>query len=156
MSREVVILAFIWIISIVTLLWISKNRLRITQITILFSQAVSWLTVYILVTFHIVKFPYREFGLATKMGFSHYYVLFPIIAALFIHFYPKRSGNWKVLLYYLAFSIAIPTIYVIEEKYSNLIEFLHYNWGLHVIANFILFYIVKKFVFWFQKGLADR
>ncbi|ALC91644.1 hypothetical protein AM500_19030 [Bacillus sp. FJAT-18017] len=155
MSRELFILVFIWMVSIIILLWISKDRLRLTQITILFSGTLSWILVFLLVYFHIVRYPYREFKIATKMGFSHYYVLFPIIAAVFIHFYPKQPGKVKMLLYYLTFSIAIPTIYVVEEKVSNLILFLNYNWGLHVIANLMLFYIVKKFVFWFQKGLAE-
>lgn len=153
MSKEFFILAFSWVISIMTLLSISKGRTRLTQITFLLTQALAWLFEFILVFFDLVEFPYREFKIATNMSFSLYYLIFPTVGVLFILFYPKQASNLKVLLYYLFFSMVIPTYSSLAEKYSNLFQFINWNWGIHVLADLIIFYILKKFIFWFQKGI---
>lgn len=153
MSREFFILACSWVISLVTLLSISKGKTRLIQISYLFTQALAWLFEFILVLFRLVEFPYREFKIATKMSFSLYYLIFPIVGVLFIQFYPKQPTKLKVLLYYLLISMVIPTYTSLAERYSNLFQFINWNWGIHVLADMLIFYTVKKFVFWFQKGI---
>lgn len=158
MSKDLLILAFSWIVSIIILLNVSKGRVRLTQITFIFSQSLAWLFEYILVFIDLVRFPYREFKIATKMSFSLYYLVFPTVVALFIHLYPKQSSKGKVLLYYLLFSMVIPTYTFLADKYSNLIQIISWkwNWGIHVAIDILIFYIVKTFVFWFQKGLDSN
>ncbi|MEW9053177.1 MAG: CBO0543 family protein [Neobacillus sp.] len=153
MSKEVSILAFSWIICLITLYWVSKGRARLTQITFLFSQALSWLFEFILVYFELVEFPYREFRIATNMSFSLYYLIFPTVGVLFILLYPKQSSILKVLLYYLLFSMVIPTYSLLAERYSNLLQFINWNWGIHVLADLVMFYILKNFIVWFQRGI---
>jgi hypothetical protein len=153
MSKEFFILTFLWIISIITLFSISRGRTRLTQITFLFTQALAWLFEFTLVFFGLVKFPYREFKIATNMSFSLYYLIFPTVGVLFILFYPKKPIKLNLLLYYLFFSMVVPTFSSLAEKYSKLIQFINWNWEIHVIADLIIFYILKKFIFWFQKGI---
>lgn len=103
MSKEFFIIVSLWIICIITLLTISKGRTRLTQVTFFFIQALAWIFEFILVSFELVEFPYREFRVATKMSFSLYYLIFPTVGVLFILFYPKQPGKLKVFLYYLFF-----------------------------------------------------
>lgn len=153
MSKEFIILAVSWVVSIMTLVSLSRGRSRLVQITFLFTQTLAWLLVYILVFFNLVSFPYREFKIATTMSFSLYYLLFPMAGVLFILFYPKQPTKRKVLFYYLFFSMLIPTYTSLAEMNSELFQFIKWNWTIHVLADFILFYILKKFIFWFQLGL---
>lgn len=155
MSKELLILVFSWIISVITLLSISKGktRLHLIQVTFLFSQSLAWLFEFILVYFELVKFPYREFKIATSMSFSLYYLIFPTIGVLFILLYPKQPTMLKVLLYYLFFSMLIPTYTSLAEKYSKLFDFINWNWGIHVLSDLIIFFILKKFIFWFKEGI---
>ncbi|QOR67150.1 hypothetical protein IM538_03085 [Cytobacillus suaedae] len=155
MSKEFYILAFLWIISIITLLSISKGKMRLTQITFLFTQALAWVFEYILVFFKLVEFPYREFEVATKMSFSLYYVIFPVVGVLFILFYPTTSRKGKVFFYYLFFSMLIPTFSSFAEKYTKLFLFVNWNWSVHVLADLIIFYILKQFIFWFRRGIVS-
>ena len=155
MSKEAWTIIAVWTISIIIFIGISKNKIRLMQITVLFAQTLSWVTVYILISFNIVKFPYREFKVATEMGFTHYYIVFPVLTALFIRFYPEQSGKAKQILYLVIFSTASPTIYVLVESFTSLIEFINYNWAVHVAGDILLLYTVKKFVFWFKKGLKE-
>jgi hypothetical protein len=155
MSKEFIILAISWGISILTLVTFIRGRARLVQITFLFTQALAWIFVYILVFFNLVRFPYREFKTATTMSFSLYYLLFPTVGVLFILFYPKQPTNRKVLLYYLFFAMLIPTYSSLAERYSELFQFIKWNWPIHVVADLMLFYILKKFIFWFRTGL-DR
>jgi hypothetical protein len=156
MNKEWIILAILWIVCLLTLLLISKGRARLTQITFLFTQAISWLFVFILVFFGLVEFPLREFKISTKMNFSLHYLIFPTVGVLFIRFYPKQPGKLKLLLYFLFFSMLIPTFSLLAEKYSNLVRYLNWNWSVHVLANLILLYILAKFIFWFQNGIENR
>jgi hypothetical protein len=153
MRKELIILICSWVIAIILLLSVSKGRTRLTQITFLFTQTLAWLFEYILVFFNLVEFPYREFKFATRMGFSLYYILFPTVGVLFIIFYPKQPGKLKVFLYYLLFSMVIPTFTSLAAKYSELFHFIHWNWGIHVLSDLLNFYILRKFVLWYQKGI---
>lgn len=153
MSKEFFILAFSWVISIVILLSVSRGRIRLTQITFLFSQGLAWLFEFILVFFDLVEFPYSEFQNATKMNFSLYYLIFPTVGVLFIRFYPKQPTRLKVLFHYLFLSMVIPTYSSLADKYSNLFHSINWNWGIHVVADLIIFYILKNIIFWFQKGI---
>lgn len=155
MSKEFMILAISWAISIIILLRISKGGVRLTQISFTFTQALAWLFEFILVYFNLVEFPFREFKVATTMSFSLYYLIFPTVGVLFIVFYPKKSNKIVLLFYYLIFAMIIPTFSSLAEKYSDLFKFLNWNWTTNVLADLLIFFILKKFVFWFKEGLEN-
>ncbi|KAA0547181.1 hypothetical protein FZW96_14520 [Bacillus sp. BGMRC 2118] len=152
MSKEFIILAVSWILSIILLVFLSRGRSRLTLIAFLFTQALAWIFEYTLVYFDLVEFPYREFKKATNLSFSLYYIIFPIVGVLFIVFYPKNPKKVKVLFYYLLFSMVIPTFSSLAERYTDLFHFNNWNWFVHVFADLVVFYIIAKFVFWFKKG----
>ncbi|MDZ5472385.1 CBO0543 family protein [Bacillus sp. 31A1R] len=155
MSVEFFVLVILWVISIITLLIISKGRTRLTQITFLFTQALAWIFEFIITFFKLVEFPYREFKVATEMSFSLYYIVFPTVGVLFILYYPKQLNKLKLLFYYLFFSMVIPIFTFSLERYSKLFHFINWNWTVHVLADLLIFYILKTFIFWFQKGLKS-
>ncbi|MBM7587417.1 hypothetical protein JOC86_003990 [Bacillus pakistanensis] len=155
MSKEFLILVIVWLISIGILLkYIPKESKRTAYITFLFVQAIAWFYEYMQVLFKCVEYPYREFPIATKMSFSMHYLIYPTFGVFFIILYPLDKGKLREFIHTLLFAVAVSTYTLLIEHYSSLIEFKNWNWYLCLISNFIILYIIKKFVFWFKKGLA--
>ncbi len=155
MSKEILILSLSWVIALyVLLMYIPKESRRLAHISFLFSQSIAWVIEYIQVLLGLVEFPTREFSQATNMSFSLHYIVYPTFGVFFILLYPKDKGNPRMMIHYLLFSMAISTYSVFVEKYSTLFEFHHWGWLIGVIMNLFLLYIVKKFTFWFGKGLS--
>ncbi|MGD6853890.1 CBO0543 family protein [Bacillus infantis] len=155
MNREVMILIGSWVVSLYLLLrYIPAESKRLAWITFLFVQAIAWIHVYIQLAFGLVEFPYREFNKATNMSFSLHYIVYPTIAVFFILFYPEEKGKKSKFLYYLLFSAGAATYSYLIEKYSRLYHFIHWNWIMGLIINMLLLYIIKKYIFWFKKGLV--
>jgi len=155
MIKEILILLFSWLVSIYLLLkYIPKESKRYAHITFIFVQTIAWIFEYLQVLFGLVEFPFREFNTATKMSFSLHYFIYPTFVVFFIFLYPTEKVKLRICIHFLIFAIAIATYSIVIEKYSSLFYFKKWNWFSSVISNLIILYIVKKFVFWFKKGLV--
>lgn len=156
MMKEILILFFSWLISISLLLkFIPKESKRTAHITFLFVSTITWIYEYIQLLTGLVEFPFREFNVASKMSFSLYYILYPTFGVFFIILYPMEKGKLRIFIHFFVFAIAISTFSFFIEKYSSLIYFKKWNWFSSLISTLIILYIVKKFVFWFKKGLEN-
>jgi hypothetical protein len=154
MNKEILILVFSWLLSFGLLLkYIPKESRRTAHITFLFVQAIAWVYEYMQVVFKWVEFPYREFNFATKMSFSMHYFTYPTFGVFFIIFYPHHKGKLRGFIHIFLFAVAVSTYTSLIEHYSSLIEFKKWNWYLSVLSNFIILCVIKRFVFWFKKGL---
>ncbi|RSD28512.1 CBO0543 family protein [Mesobacillus subterraneus] len=155
MNREILILLFSWLISILLLIkYIPIERKRNAHITFLFVQALAWIYEYIQLLLGVMDFPFREFVKATKMSFSLYYLIFPIFGVFFIMLFPGNKKNSRIIIHYLLFAISITTYSFLVERYSSLFDWKSWNVYISFVSNLAILYIIKKFVFWFQKGLA--
>ncbi|WHY78637.1 CBO0543 family protein [Neobacillus sp. WH10] len=155
MIKEILILLLSWLISAYLLLkYIPKENKRYAHITFIFAQTIAWIFEYLQVLFGLVEFPFREFNTATKMSFSLHYFISPTFMVFFIFLYPTEKMKLRICIHFLIFAIAIATYSFVIEKYSSLLYFKKWNWFYSVISNLIILYIVKKFVFWFKKGLV--
>ena len=153
--KEILILIFSWLISIFLMLkFIPKEMKRTAHITFLFVSTITWIYEYIQLLFGLVEFPFREFNVATKMSFSLYYLVYPTFGVFFITLYPREKGKLQIFIHFFVFAIALTIYSVIIEKYSSLITFKKWDWPIRVLSNLIILYIVKRFVFWFKKGLV--
>ncbi|WP_040205346.1 CBO0543 family protein [Neobacillus jeddahensis] len=154
MNKEILILLLSWLISIIVLIkFVPIDRKRIAHITFLFGHGIAWIYQYVQLLFNLVEFPYREFEYATKMSFSLYYLTYPTFGVLFIMFYPANKGRQRIIIHYLIFTIAITTYAFFIENYSSLSYWKSWNIYSGLLSNLIIIYVIKKFVFWFQKGL---
>jgi len=152
--KNELILIFSWIISIgLLLMFVPKKNIRLSIITFLFSSTVAWAYEYTQVLFGLLEFPYREFAKATKLSFSLHYAIYPTFFVFFILFYPVDKGRIKKFFHTLVFNLLLATYTFLLNEHSSLIEFKHWNFFFSVCINFIMLYIIKKFVFWFNKGL---
>ncbi|MGX6444043.1 CBO0543 family protein [Neobacillus sp. K501] len=155
MNKEIFILFFSALLSIILLIkFVPIDRKRTAHITFIFGQSIAWIYQYLQLLFGFIEFPYREFDYATKMSFSLYYLTYPTFGVLFILLYPTNKGNLRIIMHYLIFTIGLTTYAYLLEKYSSLSDWKNWNIYSGFISNFIILYIVKKFVFWFRKGLV--
>ncbi|MCH1627199.1 CBO0543 family protein [Fredinandcohnia quinoae] len=155
MNKEIIILVSLWLIAIFCLLtFIPKANRRLAQITFLFAQTFSWIYEYFQVRHELIEFPFREFKNATMMSFSLHFVIFPTFAVFFILLYPTKKNFKWITIYYLLYGSTLPSLVFILEKYTSLIHYKNWNFIFAYIVNLIALYIVKKFVFWFNKGIV--
>ncbi|MEY2196985.1 CBO0543 family protein [Neobacillus sp. BF23-41] len=155
MIKEILIIIFSWLISISLMLkYIPKESKRTAHITFLFVSTITWIYEYIQLLTGLVEFPFREFNGATKMSFSLYYFVYPTFGVLFITLYPMEKVKLRIFNHFFVFAIAITTYSFFIEKYSSLIFFKKWNWFASFFSNLIILFIVKKFVYWFKKGLV--
>ncbi|MBI0579665.1 hypothetical protein IEC97_20090 [Neobacillus cucumis] len=155
MIKEILILIFSWFISIFLMLkYIPKESKRTAQITFLFVSTITWIYEYIQLITGLVEFPFREFNVATKMSFSLYYLVYPTFGVFFIILYPIEKEKRRFCIHYFVFVMAISTYSFFVEKYSSLIYYKKWNWFASFFSNLFILYIVKKFVYWFKKGLV--
>ena len=155
MNKEILILLFSWIISILLLIkYIPKEWKRNAHINFIFVQAIAWIYEYMQLLFGVLEFPVREFDYATKMSFSLHYLIYPTFMVLFMRFYPINKRNVRIIIHYVIFAIAITTYAFLVEKYSSLFHWKNWNVFFSFIGTLSILYIVKKFVFWYQKVLV--
>lgn len=152
MVKEVLILLLSWLVSIFLLLkYVPKESKRSAHITFLFSQAITWLYQYIQLVFGLLEFPFREFPTATKMSFSLPYFVYPTFGVFFILLYPREKKKIRILLHYLLFAFAIPTVTYMIEKYSSIFYFKKWDFFTSVVIDLFILFLIKRFVFWFNR-----
>lgn len=155
MNKEILILLFSWLISILLLVkYIPIERKRNAHITFLFVQAIAWIYEYIQLLLGVIDFPFREFEDATKMSFSLHYLIYPTFGVLFIMLYPLDKKNRRIIIHFLVFALAITAYSFFVQKYSSLFHWESWNVYISFTTNLAILYIIKKFMFWYQKGLV--
>ncbi|KAB7665121.1 CBO0543 family protein [Bacillus sp. B1-b2] len=154
MNKDIIILTCSWMIALFSLLFLVPKRSRkYAHITFLFGQAIAWVFEYLQLVFGWIEFPFREFKYATKMSFSLHYLFFPTIGVFFNLWYPVNTNLLFKFGYYLIFSIGIATYILVLGITSDLYKILHWNWFLGVLSDFIVLFLIRRFTYWFRKGL---
>ena len=150
MNRDILILIFAWIITIIILVkYIPKDKIRHAQLVFLFKLLITWLIGLLVVEFRLIEYPVEFFKHATKTSFSFEYFIFPAICAVFNINYPVRKSNPQQFMYYVYFCSAMSFIEVMCEKYTNIIKYIHWTWYLTWITLFITFYVSRKYYLWY-------
>jgi hypothetical protein len=153
MSIESIVIILMWGIGLVSFLFIPKNRMRRFILAHLFCQSLTWLSSLFHVQFDLLTFPFREFPNATDLLVTTEYFFYPTFCAFYIIFEPK--GNYLFRLIYLSFWITVVTmIDLLVERYTNLIEYVHYSWYWTWMNFFILFALTNILYQWFFKDKA--
>jgi len=142
---EIIIETVSWIIGILLLLFlVPKEKTRLAFLSILVMQAITWPLGFITVELRLLSYPVRFFDYATTSSFTFEYFLFPIVSALFTIYYPKKPSFLRILIYTSAIVSSITLGEVILEKYTDTIEYLHWEWYWSWISMFIVLHIAKK------------
>ena len=152
MSIETIILLSTWVIAtLLLLLFVPKDKIRKAIIIILFHQTMTWPIGIAVVELNLIQYPVRLFEYAVKISFTFEYFIYPVIAVLFVLYYPRDRGRITNCLYYIAYSSTLTIIEIIFERYTLLIKYVHWHWYWTWSSIIITLFITRKFYLWFHQ-----
>ena len=114
-------------------------------------QCMSWLFGLLVVEYGLISYPVREFQIANASSFSFEYFIYPAICIVFNLHFPKNRLFVYKFLWIILFSTCITILEVILERYTGLIEYIHWTWYWSWITLLITFLISRAYYIWFYK-----
>ena len=152
MNKETIIYIIEAILMIVLLFaFIPKSKIREAHVAYLFTQIVTWPIGLIVADFILIEYPIRLFSYANKAHFIFEFFLFPCICTLFVINYPEKKNAFVRFMYYFCFCTTLSIIEVIQERFTDVLEYKQWTWYVTWITMFITFYMVRKYNKWFFK-----
>lgn len=79
------------------------------------------------VHFDLLAYPVREFPKATDIGFTMPYMVYPIMAGIYIMYEPRNSLGLRTL-YLFVCSFGVGVFHHMMQKYTDLLDFVNYHW----------------------------
>jgi hypothetical protein len=152
MKKEYLLEVIGWAITIGLLIkFIPKNKIRHAQVAYGFKLFITWLVGLSVVELGLIEYPIRLFPNATKTSFSFEYFIYPSFCAVFNVNFPEKKGAFGQFMYYFYYCTSLTIIEVIVERYTNILNYIHWTWYTTWITLFITFYMSRKFCVWFFK-----
>lgn len=152
MNRDIAIIILGWIITIILLIFfIPKNKIREAIIPFFFKLALTWITSLAVVELRLIEYPVRFFSYANRTSFSFEYFIYPSFCSLFNIHYPERKSFFKQFMYYFYWCSILTAIEIRVEKYTDILEYLHWSWHITWLTFLITFYLSRQFYLWFFK-----
>ncbi len=139
MSVEKAILYFTWIATAISLvLLIPKDKIRLAIVAFLFKEFLTWpMGLYVANT--------------TKASFTFEFFFYPAICAIFNTHFPEDKPAYVRAFYYILYCTVITAAESLLERYTDLIEYIHWNEAYTWITLIVTFYISRQFIRWFFK-----
>jgi len=157
MSKEMIILASAWIVTIVLLiLFINKKKLLDAQFSYLSMQVPTWLLGALVVQKRLIEYPVGLLETTYKASFSFEFFIFPAVSAIFNVNFPRNKSMFIKILYTISFSGAISVGEFILEKYTELIKYINWAWYWSFIGMTICLLLNYYYYRWFFKKIRDE
>ncbi|PLS04033.1 CBO0543 family protein [Neobacillus cucumis] len=150
MPKEQIIELSSSIIALGLLLFsVPKSKIREAAISLLFMQSLNWLLSGITVELKLISYPVRFFSYAFRTCFTFEYIIFPIISVVFNLYFPRNGTLIKKIFYIIFYPTVLIIGEVIVEKFTDNIEYLHWNWFLSWSSMLVSLIITYSFYRWF-------
>ena len=147
------ILISVYVVAIGILLFIPKTKIRLAVVGFLFTQVITFAMGLVAVELGLLEYPIRFFASINRASFTFEYFAFPVVCAAFNVWYPNGRSTLIQVGYYVGFSSVLTIAEVIIEKYTDLIEYLHWEWYISWITICLSLYLSRLFCVWFyNKG----
>ncbi|QCJ41389.1 hypothetical protein FAY30_05475 [Bacillus sp. S3] len=149
MSINNIVIILMLVIGLISIIFfIPKNRRRRFILSYLFCQSLTWISSMFHAQFDLLSFPAREFPYATDLLITTEYFFYPIICGFYINF--EHKVNYFYRFFYLSIWVSFLTVIDgLIERYTDLIEYVHYAWYWTWLDFFCLFaisnYLYKRF-----------
>lgn len=150
------ILLFVYVLATgILLFFIPKNKIRLGIVAFLFKQLITFLTGSWVVELGLLEYPVRLFSSVNRASFTFEFYVFPAVCAVFIVCYPNERSTRTQLGYYVGYTSVLTIVEVIIEKYTDLIEYIHWDWYISWVTICLSFFMTRLFCLWFfAKGKA--
>lgn len=135
--------------------YIPKNKIRDAHVAYLFKLMITWSVGLIVAENRLIEYPIRMFPYANKASFIFEFFLYPAICAIFIVNYPEKKNLFGKFMYYFYYCTALTIIEVLEERYTLILDYIHWNWFLTWISFFATFLIARNYNKWFFSKIKN-
>lgn len=143
------IIGSVWLISFVSLWFIPKQKYRQASFIFLFTRFPVWIIGLSVVEAGWLEYPVREFHKANSTSFTFEYFVLPILCIFFNLYFPESKGIYRKLAYYAAFLAPFTLLEYFAERYTLIINYIHWEWYITFISMCILFYLIRVVYKWF-------
>ncbi|MBU8919007.1 CBO0543 family protein [Neobacillus sp. 114] len=148
---EVTFLYAIWSITIFSLVLIPKKRLNEASVIFVFQQLITWSLGLIVAELNWIEYPVREFASVNRTSFTFEFWVYPLISVFYVLHYPVHKSNWKRIFYTSIITTVLIISEILFEKFTDLIEYIHWEWYVSWISVYATLYVAQRFHRWFFK-----
>ncbi|MCR2803560.1 CBO0543 family protein [Paenibacillus soyae] len=128
MILERSILVGVLVISLLLVLVIPREKIRLAMVAFFVKQFITMILGHVVVQSGAITYPFREFAKVNRTSFVYEFLAFPMVCAIFNVYYPAhRSRLWQIG-YYMLFCSVLTITEVLLERYTNLILYVRWNW----------------------------
>jgi hypothetical protein len=149
MKMEWWLLVSVYVIATGILFFIPKKKRRLAVVAILFKQGLTFFLGLLTVELGLLEYPIRFFASTNRTSFTFEYYAFPVISAAFNVWYPNGRSPLIQLGYYVGYSSVLTFVEVIIEKYTLLINYIHWEWYISWITIALSLFIARIVCVWF-------
>ncbi|WP_369699114.1 CBO0543 family protein [Paenibacillus silviterrae] len=146
---ERIILGSVWSVVLISVWFVPRRLIRQASFIFFFAQLPAWILGLLVVEFGWIEYPVRELHKVNATSFTFEYLILPIISIFFNLYFPSESSLSKKLLYYTSILAVFTLVEFFIEKYTLLINYLHWEWYYTFISMGIIFYLVRSIYKWF-------
>lgn len=151
-SKENIIYIFESILIIILLFrFIPKGKIREAHVTYLFKLVITWSIGLVVAEYRLIEYPVRLFPYANRASFLFEFFLYPSICALFVVNYSEKKSAFAKFMYYVYYCSALTIAEVLEERYTDILTYIHWAWYTTWSTFLITFYLSQKYNKWFFK-----
>jgi hypothetical protein len=143
------ILISIWVLSIILLFFIPRDKIRMAWMAGLFMQVMTWSIGVYVVEKGWLAYPVRFFASINRTSFSFEFFIYPGVGALFVTRYPDHKSKLYQAGYFVAACTVLTLMETILEKYTNLIRYINWEWYTTWISLSVTLFVTRWFCVWF-------
>lgn len=144
--------AGVWAVALLLLIvLVPADKRREAALSIVFMQFIAWILGLLAVETDLLSYPVRFFSTATSASFTFEFCALPIVGAIYNVNFPTSSAPWRRWAYAAAFPTALTAIEYPIERYTELIEYIHWHWSWTWISEFVVLIGCRMFYDWFYR-----
>ncbi|PKR86439.1 CBO0543 family protein [Heyndrickxia camelliae] len=149
MRLEWWILLAVYIVTTGIIFFIPKNKIRLAVVAFLFKQVITLLIGLVVVELGLLEYPIRLFASINRTSFTFEYYVFPVVCAVFNVWYPEEKRKLIKISYYVIITSIMTILEVMIERYTALLQYIHWEWYVSWISLICTFIIARLFCVWF-------
>lgn len=143
----------VWVISIILIrILVPKEKYREAWISFLIMQLPTWVLGLFVAEFSIIEYPERFFAEATSTSFTYEFLALPVVSIIYNLYYPAEKRLKLRLIYIFSFPTILTATETVIEIYTDLIEYIHWNWFCTWVSVTLILQGSYYFYAWFVKG----
>lgn len=149
MKIEAVILIGGSIMTLLSLIFIPRNKFFQAQFIFSFVQLPTWFLGILTVQLGLIEYPFRELRTVNRTSFIFEYLVLPIMCIHFYAHFPKNSSALVKCMYYFGIMLMFTVIEYFVERNTFILTYTGWHLSWTFLSVCIIFWISNKITEWF-------